>query len=44
VTGCAGFIGSKLVLDWSRDPDTRSEKIITLDLLTYAGNLENPNR
>jgi dTDP-glucose 4,6-dehydratase len=38
VTGGAGFIGSNFVLEWvtqSRD------KIINLDLLTYAGNINN---
>ncbi|MGN6830649.1 dTDP-glucose 4,6-dehydratase [Paucibacter sp. M5-1] len=38
VTGGAGFIGSNFVLDWLRQSD---EKIINLDALTYAGNLEN---
>jgi dTDP-glucose 4,6-dehydratase len=38
VTGAAGFIGSNFVLDWC---DQSSEDIVSLDLLTYAGNLEN---
>jgi dTDP-glucose 4,6-dehydratase len=38
VTGAAGFIGSNFVLDWFLNHD---EKIISLDLLTYAGNLSN---
>jgi dTDP-glucose 4,6-dehydratase len=38
VTGGAGFIGSNFVLDWLAQSD---EKIVTLDALTYAGNLEN---
>jgi len=38
VTGAAGFIGSNFVLDWF---DQLEEDIISLDLLTYAGNLEN---
>ena len=38
VTGGAGFIGSNFVLDWLGQSD---EKIVTLDALTYAGNLEN---
>jgi dTDP-glucose 4,6-dehydratase len=38
VTGSAGFIGSNFVLDWFNQTD---EKIVSLDLLTYAGNLEN---
>ena len=38
VTGAAGFIGSNFVLDWfSRS----NEDVVSLDLLTYAGNLEN---
>jgi dTDP-glucose 4,6-dehydratase len=38
VTGAAGFIGSNYVLDWlERD----NEPVVSLDLLTYAGNLEN---
>jgi dTDP-glucose 4,6-dehydratase len=39
VTGGAGFIGSNFIHYWlNRYPD---DKIINLDLLTYAGNLEN---
>ena len=38
VTGAAGFIGSNFVLDWFVQSN---EDIISLDLLTYAGNLEN---
>jgi dTDP-glucose 4,6-dehydratase len=39
VTGCAGFIGSNFVHFYLR---SKSEcKIIGLDKLTYAGNLEN---
>lgn len=38
VTGGAGFIGSNFVLDWlQHEPD----RIINLDRLTYAGNLQN---
>src|SRR5574343_1311208 len=38
VTGAAGFIGSNFVLDWLAQSD---EKVINLDVLTYAGNREN---
>ena len=38
VTGAAGFIGSNFVLNWLAN---KNEKIIALDKLTYAGNLEN---
>jgi dTDP-glucose 4,6-dehydratase len=38
VTGAAGFIGSNFVLDWFGNS---KEDVISLDLLTYAGNLEN---
>ena len=38
VTGAAGFIGSNFVLNWFKHQD---EKIVALDKLTYAGNLEN---
>ena len=38
VTGAAGFIGSNFVLDWLARSD---EAVINLDVLTYAGNLEN---
>jgi dTDP-glucose 4,6-dehydratase len=37
VTGGAGFIGANFVLDWVANTD---EKIVNLDKLTYAGNLE----
>lgn len=38
ITGGAGFIGSNFVHNWI---DNSNEKIINLDLLTYAGNLSN---
>jgi dTDP-glucose 4,6-dehydratase len=38
VTGGAGFIGSNFVLDWFPN---EAGKIVTLDKLTYAGNLQN---
>lgn len=38
VTGGAGFIGSNFVLNWLKNND---EKVINLDKLTYAGNLNN---
>jgi len=38
VTGGAGFIGSNFVLDWLAQS---TEVVVNLDLLTYAGNLEN---
>lgn len=38
VTGGAGFIGSNFVLDWLVQHD---EPVVNLDLLTYAGNLDN---
>ena len=38
VTGGAGFIGSNFVLDWLR---TQPGSVVTLDKLTYAGNLRN---
>jgi dTDP-glucose 4,6-dehydratase len=38
VTGAAGFIGSNFVLDWLSQS---TEDVVSLDLLTYAGNLEN---
>lgn len=37
VTGGAGFIGGNFVLDWLRQSD---EKIVNVDKLTYAGNLQ----
>jgi dTDP-glucose 4,6-dehydratase len=38
VTGGAGFIGSNFVLNWLR---SESDKVVNLDRLTYAGNLQN---
>jgi dTDP-glucose 4,6-dehydratase len=38
VTGAAGFIGSNFVLNWF---DQSQEVVVSLDLLTYAGNLKN---
>jgi dTDP-glucose 4,6-dehydratase len=38
VTGGAGFIGSNFVLDWLQQSD---EPVLTLDALTYAGNVHN---
>lgn len=38
VTGGAGFIGANFVLDWLA---VHNEPVINLDILTYAGNLEN---
>lgn len=38
VTGGAGFIGANFVLDWLHSGD---EPVVNLDVLTYAGNLEN---
>ncbi len=38
VTGSAGFIGANFVLDWCALND---EAVLSLDKLTYAGNLEN---
>jgi dTDP-glucose 4,6-dehydratase len=38
VTGGAGFIGSNFVLDWLAHSD---ERVLNLDKLTYAGNLDN---
>lgn len=38
VTGGAGFIGSNFVLDWLA---VGNERVVNLDALTYAGNLEN---
>ena len=38
VTGGAGFIGSNFVLNWI---ESRASEVITLDLMTYAGNPEN---
>ncbi|MDG9925368.1 MULTISPECIES: dTDP-glucose 4,6-dehydratase [unclassified Pseudomonas] len=38
VTGSAGFIGANFVLDWLTQ---ETETVISLDKLTYAGNLQN---
>lgn len=38
ITGGAGFIGSNFALDWVAQSE---EKIINVDKLTYAGNLQN---
>jgi len=38
VTGGAGFIGSNFVLDWLA---AGNEPLVNLDVLTYAGNLQN---
>ena len=38
VTGAAGFIGSNFALDWC---DQSTEDLVSIDLLTYAGSLEN---
>ena len=38
VTGSAGFIGANFVLDWCA---LHEESVVSLDKLTYAGNLEN---
>ena len=38
VTGGAGFIGANFVLDWLREV---GEPVLNLDVLTYAGNLDN---
>ena len=38
VTGGAGFIGTNFVLDWLHSCD---ESVVSLDKLTYAGNLQN---
>ncbi len=39
VTGCAGFIGSNFVSFYLKKYPNR--KMVGLDLLTYAGNLDN---
>ena len=39
VTGGAGFIGSNFILYWLKQYP--KDKIVNLDKLTYAGNLEN---
>ena len=41
VTGGAGFIGSNFILYWLKKHP--NDKIVNLDKLTYAGNLENLN-
>ena len=38
VTGGAGFIGSNFILDWL---SCESARVVNLDRLTYAGNLQN---
>jgi dTDP-glucose 4,6-dehydratase len=38
ITGGAGFIGSNFAIDWLA---SNNERIVNLDKLTYAGNLEN---
>ncbi|MCY1390714.1 dTDP-glucose 4,6-dehydratase [compost metagenome] len=38
ITGSAGFIGANFVLDWFASHD---EPVVSLDKLTYAGNLQN---
>lgn len=38
VTGSAGFIGANFVLDWLA---VNNESVVSLDKLTYAGNLQN---
>ena len=38
VTGAAGFIGSNFVLDWLGQSE---EVVVSLDLLTYAGSVQN---
>ena len=38
ITGGAGFIGSNFIIDWLSNSD---EKVINIDKLTYAGNLNN---
>src|SRR3989338_1278580 len=39
VTGGAGFIGSNFIIYWLKKH--QNDKVINLDKLTYAGNLEN---
>src|SRR5581483_8603040 len=41
VTGGAGFIGSAFVRMLLQDNPERSRRVVNLDKLTYAGNLEN---
>ena len=38
VTGGCGFIGSNFIINWLTE---NNESIVNLDLLTYAGNLDN---
>ena len=38
VTGAAGFIGSNFVLDWF---DNSQDDVVSIDILSYASNLEN---
>lgn len=38
ITGAAGFIGSNFIYNWLKK---NKEKVIALDKLTYAGNLDN---
>ena len=38
VTGSAGFIGSNFINGWFASSD---EEVLSLDALTYAGNLNN---
>lgn len=38
ITGGAGFIGANFVVDWLAKND---EPVVNLDLLTYAGNMQN---
>ncbi len=41
VTGGAGFIGSNFVIEWCKQTRGQgAEKVLVLDALTYAGNLE----
>ena len=39
ITGGAGFIGSNFILYWLKNYP--NDQIVNLDILTYAGNLEN---
>jgi dTDP-glucose 4,6-dehydratase len=41
VTGSAGFIGSNFVLHWFAAGGSAAESVVSLDALTYAGNLAN---
>jgi dTDP-glucose 4,6-dehydratase len=40
-TGTAGFIGSNFVLQWFSEGGSAAESVVSLDALTYAGNLAN---